>query len=205
MQSPREPLPMMSLKELIMYNRAMHKFIMSQRLVGGPGVRVSYGPGGITLKGNARSIAKKAAAVETGPFPFDVSFTPLGVGTQTAAVRPGSVNSIIPSNYLTTYAQNTTGTQYFLIANVTVAAGAVTGCTLSFGTSPPTGMPVTLSTPPTSFQVLIGVVIDGVWYRTIGDGSLQCTATEAFKEIAASPVPGTSYYDLYYTWEVANV
>lgn len=140
-----------------------------------------------------------------GPYPFDVSFVPLGAGTQTASVRPGSVNNLIPSNYLDTYAQNTTGTQYFLVADVTVTDAAVTGVALTFGTSAPTGIPVALAAPPTSFQILIGVVIEGKWYRIIGNGSLDCTSVEAFRVSATSPSPGTLPYDIYYTWSVSNI
>lgn len=158
--------------------------------------------GGVMLSSNAAGGA--AAPAGNGPYPFDVSFAPLGAGTVTASIRPGSINSLIPSNYLTTYAL-TVATDYYVVLTATVTSGAVTASTLDMPTSAPGGMPVTVATPPTSFEVLLGVVLGGVWYRVIGDGSLQATSTIAFQTTRSSPVPGTSYYDFYYTWALANI
>lgn len=138
--------------------------------------------------------------------PFDVTFTDLGGGTQLAAIRPGTLTGIIPSNYLTTYTQNKSGTEYFLTLNVTMGGSpiGVTAVSLSFGTSPPAGIPTAAGGPPTSWTYLLGVVIEGIWYRTIGNGSLVAFPVESYRVSQSSPTPGTLPYDIYYTMSVVN-
>jgi len=138
-----------------------------------------------------------------GPYPFDMTFTALGGGSYTAAILPGTINGIIPSNFATTYTINNT-TVYYLILNVTVSGGAVTAATLSLSTTPPTGIPVNMGQPPLSFEYLLGVVVDATWYRTIGNGSLTATAEDVYHVSKTSPAPGTLPYDIYYTWGITE-
>lgn len=201
---PRFPDPTKPVSpELI---RQLMEYVRSLTMKGSQGIKVRRTSAGTTLKVD-EVIARKqqesdgtAAAI----LPFDVTLVDFVPGTsKTASVSPGSINNIIPSNYLTTYTLLNV-TQYFLVLSVTVSSNAVASCTLSCGASAPTGIPVALGAPPTSFEVLLGVVIDGVWYRTIGDGSLTATSMEAFRVSKSSPAPGTLPYDLYYTWQVTN-
>ncbi len=137
-----------------------------------------------------------------GPFPFDVEFT--GSGTPlTASARPGTLNGLIPTNYLTTYSVTVPGV-YYLVLSATAATGEIASCALSMPGSPPVGIPTIMGEPPLAFDYLLGVVIDGVWYRTIGNGSLTAIGQEVFRVSQISPAPGTLPYDIYYTWNIVN-
>ncbi len=146
--------------------------------------------------------ASGGGAPTSGPFPFDVSFT--GSGTPlTAAVRPGTLNGLIPTNFTDTYSITVPGV-YYLILSATAAAGEIASCLLAMSGSPPTGIPTNMGEPPLAFDYLLGAVIDGVWYRTIGNGSLTAAGQEVFRVSKIAPAPGTLPYDIYYTWNITN-
>jgi hypothetical protein len=135
-------------------------------------------------------------------YPFDVEFTGSG-SPLTASVRPGTLNGLIPTNYTDTYSVTNPGV-YYLVLSATAAAGEIASCSLSMDASPPAGIPVTLGEPPVAFSYLLGVVIDGVWYRTIGNGSLTAAGQEVFRISKTAPDPGTLPYEIYYTWNITN-
>lgn len=136
----------------------------------------------------------------TGPFPFDVSFTG-GPDPKIAAVRIGTINGLIPTNFSDTYSLAASGV-YYLVLTVTATDGQIASATLSMPSSPPAGIPTVQGQPPTSFEYLLGVVVDLVWYRTIGNGSLAAASSEVFRVSKTSPAPGTLPYDIYYTWVI---
>ena len=140
-----------------------------------------------------------------GPYPFDAILTadPGTPGYSIATIQPGTINGILPSNYSTTYTLDDT-LVYFLVASVTVSAGQITAVTLSMPTSPPAGVPVNMGQPPLSFTYLLGVVVDGVWYRVIGNGSLSAISTDVYHTDKTSPSPGTLPYDIWYTWNLVQ-
>jgi len=138
----------------------------------------------------------------SGPYPFDVEIT--GTGTITCSVRIGVLNNIIPSDFTDTYAFADNVTRY-LVLTATATDGAITGCSLSMETTAPAVMSTLQGSPPVSFTLLLGLVVNAVWYRTIGNGSLFATPAEAFRISKTSPAPGTLPYDIYYTWAITNV
>lgn len=186
------------------WGRAVVECLRSLEPQAGSGVKIlRTSRGALIVADPVRGGVKQAGS--KGLYPFDVTLVDLVVGTsKTASIRPGSINNLIPSNYTTTYPL-LNSTTYYLVLSVTVTAGVVTGATLSMPTTAPVGMPVALGAPPTAFTVLLGAVIAGAWYRTIGNGSLQATSAEAFRVSRSSPAPGTLPYDLYYTWGLTNV
>lgn len=134
--------------------------------------------------------------------PFDLTFTPgVAPGDLTPSMRPGTINSVIPSNYLSIPDFADTGTFYFVLS-VTTLNGQVVSCTVALNGSPPAGIPVAAGTPPTSFDFLIGVVQDGVWYRSAPTGSFTATPLDVFHAAIVSPAPGTLPYDIYYSWAI---
>lgn len=137
-----------------------------------------------------------------GPYPFDVEFSGSG-SPLTATIRPGTINGLLPSDYSDTYSITVPGLYYFVLS-ATVASGEVSAATLSMDGSPPPGIPVELGEPPVAFQYLLGVIVDGVWYRTIGPGSLNAAGQEVFRISKLSPTPGTLPYEIYYTWNITS-
>ncbi len=133
--------------------------------------------------------------------PFDLSFTPSSPGNITPVMVPGTINSVIPSNYLSLPDIADTGT-FFFILSVTTLNGQIASATVATSGSAPSGIGTTMGVPPTSFDYLIGVVQDGVWFRTAPTGSFTATPIEAFRASITNPAPGTLPYDIYYTWTV---
>lgn len=137
----------------------------------------------------------------TPVYPFDVSFS--GSGTLTVTVVPGAINGLLPTNILSTLSIGATATGY-LVLSATVSAGQIASCVLSIASSPSAAIPVNMGQPPTAFDFLIGVIVNGVWFRTIGPGGLAATASEAYRVSKLTPSPGTLPYDIWYTWDITE-
>lgn len=135
--------------------------------------------------------------------PFEVTLADIGGGDLEAVVNPGTVNNILATNWLTPFTISAAGTHY-LVADVVTADAEVTSHTLAMDASAPPGIPPTMGLPPTSFSVLIGVIIAGVWHRTLGPGSITATPVEAYRTTKVSPAPGTLPYDVWYSWAVSS-
>lgn len=136
-------------------------------------------------------------------YPFDVSFGTSGDPRDTF-VQPGTINGLLPSNYDDVFSLAASGV-YYLTLTVTASDGEVASAVLSMEAAPPAGVPTIQGQPPTSFAYLLGVIVDLVWYRTIGLGSLAAAGAEVFRVSKTSPAPGTLPYDIYYTWNVTAV
>lgn len=129
------------------------------------------------------------------PYPFDISIT----GT-TAIFRAGTINGLLPSNYLTGVTVVASGTRY-LVLNCTASNGQITAASFEADSSVPPALAPTAGQPPTSFKVLIGVSIDAVPFKVWGSGNIQAFGREMFRLAVASPVAGQLPYSIYYTWE----
>jgi hypothetical protein len=136
-------------------------------------------------------------------YPFDVSFSG-SANPRDTLVQPGTINGVLPTNYDTVFSLAAVGV-YYLVLTVTALDGEIASAVLSMDASPPAGVPTILGQPPTSFAYLLGVIVDLVWYRTIGPGSLAAAGAEVFRVSKTSPSPGTLPYDIYYTWNVTAV
>ncbi len=134
--------------------------------------------------------------------PFDLTFTPGGSpGDLTPAMIPGTINGVIPSNYLSLPDISDTGVYYFVLS-ATTANGQIASATVALNGSPPAGIPVTMGVPPTAFDFLLGVVADGVWFRSCAVGSLNAVPFETYRIGIINPAPGTLPYDIWYSWDI---
>lgn len=129
--------------------------------------------------------------------PFDAVF-----GSGTVSFRPGTLNSILPSNYLASFAV-TPGVTYYAKIVASALDGQITSCSLEFNTTPPTGIGVLMGQPPTTFRYLLGIVIDSSWFRTAPQSSLSAQSKLSFTVSKTDPDPGTLPYDSYWTWIVS--
>jgi hypothetical protein len=135
-------------------------------------------------------------------YPFDVEFGAGSDGSHSAGtVRPGTLNGLLPSNFTISDDLSNTGT-YYLVLSATATDGEITGCTLAFSGSAPGALPVLQGQPPTTFDYLLGVIVDAQWFRTIGLGSLTANGVEVYRVSKTTPAPGTLPYDIYYTWGI---
>lgn len=180
------------------------RFCKSLRLRGGPGARVTHGSGGTTIAVKLQQTVAGSGGGAASPEPFDVAISDgSDVDHFTATVRPGTLNGLIPTNILTT-PDLLLATPYYVVLSAVVSDGAITSCTLSFPTATPSGMPTAEGIPPLAFDFLLGMIIDGVWYRTIGTGSLFASSYEVFRVSKTAPDPGTLPYDIWYSWALTT-
>lgn len=155
-----------------------------------------------TIDGFATEWTKTSGGGGSSPLPFDVDLSGSGASV-TAFFFPGTINGLLPTNYTDTFTLDDS-LVYFATLSVTASDGEIASCTLSFPTSAPAGIPTVLGQPPTTFDYLLGIVALGVWYRTIGDGSLTAVGQEMFRIDKASPAPGTLPYEIYYSWAISG-
>lgn len=183
----------------------------------GPGLTLdqSSGDTGVVIRLGRRTVEGGATAVAATEYkPFDPVITtaaaedtdadgiPDGPPRISATIRPGTVNNILATNWSTPFVVNTSET-YYLKTNVLTQDAEVTTHSLVLDSTPPPAFQVAKGAPPVSFSVLLGIILNGVWYRTIGPGSLMATSVEAFRTSKEEPAPGTLPYDIWYSWSVS--
>lgn len=132
----------------------------------------------------------------SSPQPFDCSVS----GTD-LTLRPGTINEVVPSNMFSTLVLPGGSYTRYIVLTASCSGGQVSSAALSVDLSAPGAPAVAAGSPPTSFKVLLAIVVDGVAYRTIGAGSLSARPVEAYRVDKASPTYGLSPYDIYYTWQ----
>lgn len=131
-----------------------------------------------------------------GPCPFDIT-----VAAGTATFRAGTINQLLPSNYLTGIAIPGVGTRY-IVLNCTASNGEITSAAFAADSSPPPAITPYAGQPPVSFKVLIGVTINGAAVKVWGCGNITARPEEAFRLQKVTPVAGQVPYDVYYTWDI---
>src|SRR5690606_8557026 len=101
----------------------------------------------------------EGAGGSSNPCPFDITLTPEG-GNYRLTIHPGTINNILPSNYLSgiTFAQNGT---FYICLDVLTSSAEIVSCSLIADSNLPIAPKVSPNSPPTSFKYLIGIVIDG--------------------------------------------
>lgn len=163
--------------------------------ISGPGLRKRQTSDGVVLTVTAEGGGRSSRL----PAPFDITIS----GTK-ATFRAGTVNNVLPTNYLTGVTVPTTGTRY-LILTVTTSSGQATSAVFSASSTAPTAIAPAAGIPPSTFTVLIGVLIDGTAVKVWGDGNIQALPVESFRVDKATPVAGALPYTIYYTWELSLI
>lgn len=168
-----------------------------------PDLRDPRRPGfGLELDQIKSPLASGGGGGGAAPGPFDLTFEPsVTPGELVVTMIPGQINGVIPSDYLSLPDILDVG-EYYLVLSVTAVDGQIATASIDLVGSPPAGIPVTLGVPPTAFDLLIGVVIDGVWFRSTAVGNKVATPLETFRAGIINPPPGTLPYEIYYSWSV---
>lgn len=157
--------------------------------------------GGVVLASRPRGLQPAPRISYGTTCPFTMSITSSGA-TRTITFRPGTINSLLPSNYLTGITVPQTGTRY-IVLDVTVVSGAVTAASFGADSTIPGAIAPFAGEPPTSFKILMAVCIDAKLFRVWGCGNIQALAVESFRIQKAVPVAGQLPYDVYYTWDLS--
>lgn len=156
-----------------------------------------------TIDGFATEWTKTAGGGGSSAQPFDVELSGSGA-SMSAVVLPGTINGILPTNYDATFTPLDDTLVYFVTLSVTANDGEIASALLSFPTAAPAGIPTVLGEPPTTFDYLLGIVALGVWYRTLGPGSITAVGQEMFRIDKTAPAPGTLPYEIYYSWALSG-
>ena len=143
-----------------------------------------------------RRAPEGAAAAQTKPFTISISGT-------SYTLFPGTINSLAPSNILSTFVY-TPATTRFVKLRVTTNGKAVTGATIVDEATPTGAIDATENAAPTTFDVLIGVIADGTVFQVWQLQNIRALLLVAQVQSKVTPVPGTSPYIFFYTWAIQN-
>lgn len=167
---------------------------LTPRSSGGLGAMVrNYAGGTISVPLRREQPAPILGANDSAPFDLTVDGT-------TCTFRAGTINGLLPSNYLTGVTISATGTRY-LVLNCTASNGQITGASFSADTSQPGAIAPTIGVPPSVFSLLIGLTIDGEPIKIWEGGNIAAAPAESFRVDRSVATPGALPYEIFYTWE----
>lgn len=141
---------------------------------------------------------------ETGPCPFEVTIekNPDPDPDYSLYIRPGTINSLVPSGILTarTY---TAGSLVYVKAGCTTDGKSVTGATITVDGTAPAANVANAGAGAGTLDICLAVVSSNTVYKTLGwCGSIRVVLAQVFLEDKASPAIGESLYNRWYRWNV---
>ena len=170
---------------------------------GSPGMRRQSFGGGTILKRIEQIKRRGGGGSAAVAYPLDLTLVDAGA-TFTGVFRPGTVNGLIPSNYLSLTGIAKTGTVYIGVV-CTLSNAAVQTAVMAAGASPPPAYLVTMSVPPTDLSILTHVVVAGAIYRVLGPSSVSVVPSVSFvTDKTTTLVPGEKSTDTWYTYSVTS-
>ena len=177
---------------LEMKHDALVDAVKAVTLNSGLNYRLSRNATGTTLVLNS----SKSAGVS---YPFDIAKQ--DATAKTIKFKYGIVNGRVPQYIFTDISYDDSTTQYVKIACES-DGNSITSASLIIDNSQPDLATPTMTHAPTSFDVLLYVMVSGTPYRVWGNGNVTCSIVEAFRTDKASPSLGSSPYDIWYTWNM---
>lgn len=176
---------------------------IAQQVTGAQGVRRRIFSGGTILSPIPLPLPRRGIASATR-YPLDLTLADAGA-TYTGTFRPGVVNGLIPSNYLSLTGISKTGLVYIGLG-VTLTNAEVQTATFAQGASAPSAFPTSMGVPPTALTILTHVVLDGFVYRVIGPGNPWLTPSAIFETDKAGTIsPGEKSTDVWYSYSLTTV
>ena len=184
---------------------SLREFALSNSAASGsPGIRRQTFGGGTIYKRVEQIKRRGGGGSAAVMYPFDLTLTDAGA-TFTGVFRPGHVNGLIPSNYLSLTGIAKTGTVYISIT-VTLANAAVQTAIFAAGGTAPAALPTSMGVPPTSLSILTHVVVAGTVFRVLGSGNPYLTPAAIFQTDKTGTIsPGERPYDTWYTYNLTSV
>jgi hypothetical protein len=179
----------------------LRQFAISSNVTSGGGLRKAFGGGSVFSIPETKR--QRPSFVSSVAYPFDLTLEDAGA-TFTGKFRPGTVNGLIPSNYLSLTGIAKTGTVYIGIVCTFSNAAIQTAVFAAGGTAPPAYL-VTKNVPPTDLRILTHVVVQGVVYRVIGPNSLTVKPDVWFEtDKTGTLVTGERPVDYWYSYSVTS-
>lgn len=153
---------------------------------------------------NVYSIREKSGSTlldNQNCYPWTVSIVSSNRANKTAKIKlaPGSINGVVPSNIGLEFDVTTDGVVYYIYCSVTATNGSVQGCTLAVSTTVPSGVGVSMGTPPTSFDVFIGSF--SLEKAVVSKENIYLEVYEAYRASKTPSFPGDRPYNIYYSWK----
>lgn len=135
-------------------------------------------------------------------FPWQISIV-----TETDAmftkVRPGTINSLIPSNMFDRW-EISTGSTFYVTLDCTTDGYNVTSARIDGNSTVPADViGVNLNIAPIEFSIPLGIVIGGKTFQLV-TRLLTVTPAKVVQTLTSNPQPGRPYYDFMYTWTVTS-
>lgn len=122
--------------------------------------------------------------------------------TKRVSIRPGTINSLVPSDVFSPITITGTGVEY-IVLTMTSTGDSPVSASLSKETTYPVPSATTPSNPPTAVTDVLAVVNDGIVYQ-IRSTNLVATSLEVYQETVATPAVGERQYIPWYRWEVGE-
>jgi hypothetical protein len=132
---------------------------------------------------------------ETLPFPFQVS-----VASFLVSVRPGTINSLLPTNIFETFSIVENTTKYVVLNGVTDGK-QFTACTISLDETAPSAQTPVVFGLPASPKFLLAVVRNTSVFQIISDNMLVAGKQQYIKSKAAPAAAGELPYEIYFVWQ----
>jgi hypothetical protein len=139
-------------------------------------------------------------------YPFQISIKNIDGGYQ-ASLYPGTLNQQVPTNMFNTI--DVSGGTSYVILTGSVDGYSVSSSTWSITNTAPTPQTANYLSPSTSFEILIGIIIQTTSGDNVSNKIYQITQTnftaqpeEWVRETAADPQPFGLPYDIYYYWVI---
>lgn len=141
------------------------------------------------------------STASTATHPFQVTRNDAG-STKRVSIRPGTINSVVPTNIFSPLTITGSGAEYVLLT-ATFTGDSPVSAALSIETTIPVPSATTPTNTPTAVKDVIAAIYDGTVYQ-IRNTNLTVTSVEVFQETVASPSPGERNYIPWYRWEVSG-
>ena len=130
--------------------------------------------------------------------------TTIGGGTVSLTFpNLGAINGVPPTNITDVFEMSTSGT-YYVIATITTNTNVVSSSTLSISTTKPGPPSVLQNSAPMTLQVVVGVIVNGVYIRTAPCNGYIIKPIEAFREVINQELPFSAKYKVWYTWSIGG-
>lgn len=118
----------------------------------------------------------------------------------TLRVIPGVVNQLLPVSILTTYTYVPLSVVFVYLSVITDGRSIISSTLVYSATDPAQGIDSTQSTPPITFNILLGIVLNNAPYQVWTGGNISVNASLTHVEDRSPIVIGSSPTIKWYTW-----
>lgn len=173
--------------------------IKARTILPSKGVLVRQTTSGVTL--SVQSQTGGGAPATPQPWDLQSRQDPDNENQYLVRVRPGTLNSFLPTNWDEEFSCADTGLHYAK-AIITTDGQAVTGLTIAIDTTAPVEQEPVKFGIETNIEYLFGLFAQGAVYRVIAAGHIVLQP-EQWLVASADPAaaPGQSPYDIYYRFQ----